>query len=63
MPRSATTGAVVGAGTVRSGAQAEESLLAGARFLVSPAVDPDMIKAAKAHDAISMPGRSRRPRW
>jgi len=28
------TGAVVGAGTVLSGAQAEDSLLAGARFLV-----------------------------
>ncbi len=50
------TGAVIGAGTVLSGAQAEESLLAGARFLVSPALVPDMMKVAKAHDAMSMPG-------
>ena len=50
------TGAVIGAGTVLSGAQAEESLLAGARFLVSPALIPDMIKAGRAHDAMTMPG-------
>ena len=50
------TGAVVGAGTVLSGAQAEEALLAGARFLVSPALIPDMIKAARARDAMTMPG-------
>src|SRR5256885_16632472 len=31
-PAFRATGAVIGAGTVRSGAQAEESLLAGARF-------------------------------
>ena len=50
------TGAVIGAGTVLSGAQAEESLLAGARFLVSPALIPDMITAGRAHDAMTMPG-------
>ena len=50
------TGAVVGAGTVLSGAQAEEALLAGARFLVSPALIPDMITAARARDAMTMPG-------
>jgi 2-dehydro-3-deoxyphosphogluconate aldolase/(4S)-4-hydroxy-2-oxoglutarate aldolase len=50
------TGAVVGAGTVLSGAQAEDALLAGARFLVSPALVPDMITAARARDALSMPG-------
>src|ERR1700682_5049468 len=50
------TGAVVGAGTVLSGAQAEASLLAGARFLVSPALIPDMIKAGRARDALTMPG-------
>ncbi|MEA2660843.1 MAG: 2-dehydro-3-deoxyphosphogluconate aldolase / (4S)-4-hydroxy-2-oxoglutarate aldolase [Chloroflexota bacterium] len=49
-------GAVIGAGTVLSGAQAEDSLLAGARFLVSPALIPDMIKAARARDALSIPG-------
>ena len=49
-------GAVIGAGTVLSGAQAEESLLAGARFLVSPALIPEMLAAARARDAMSMPG-------
>jgi 2-dehydro-3-deoxyphosphogluconate aldolase/(4S)-4-hydroxy-2-oxoglutarate aldolase len=49
-------GAVIGAGTVLSGAQAEDALLAGARFLVSPALIPDMIKAGRARDAMTMPG-------
>lgn len=49
-------GAVVGAGTVLSGAQAEAALLAGARFVVSPALIPDMITAARARDALTMPG-------
>ncbi len=48
--------AVVGAGTVLSGRQAEDSLLAGARFLVSPCLVPEMIEAARSHDAMSMPG-------
>jgi 2-dehydro-3-deoxyphosphogluconate aldolase/(4S)-4-hydroxy-2-oxoglutarate aldolase len=50
------SGAVVGAGTVLSGAQAEDALLAGARFLVSPALIPDMIRAGRARDALTMPG-------
>src|SRR5256714_13393859 len=50
------TGAVVGAGTVLSGAQAEDALLAGARFLVSPALIPEMLEAARARDAMTMPG-------
>jgi 2-dehydro-3-deoxyphosphogluconate aldolase/(4S)-4-hydroxy-2-oxoglutarate aldolase len=49
-------GAVVGAGTVLSGTQAEDALLAGARFLVSPALIPDMIAAGRARDALTMPG-------
>src|ERR671934_2069233 len=49
-------GAVIGAGTVLSGAQAEDSLVAGARFLVSPALIPEMIEAARARDAMTMPG-------
>lgn len=52
----AKAGAVIGAGTVLSGAQAEDALLAGARFLVSPALIPDMLAAAKARDAMTMPG-------
>lgn len=49
-------GAVIGAGTVLSGAQAEDALLAGARFLVSPALVPEMIAAGRARDALTMPG-------
>ena len=51
-----STGAVIGAGTVLSGAQAEDALIAGARFLVSPALIPEMLEAARARDAMSMPG-------
>jgi 2-dehydro-3-deoxyphosphogluconate aldolase/(4S)-4-hydroxy-2-oxoglutarate aldolase len=49
-------GAIVGAGTVLSGAQAEDALLAGARFLVSPALVPEMIAVGRARDALTMPG-------
>jgi 2-dehydro-3-deoxyphosphogluconate aldolase/(4S)-4-hydroxy-2-oxoglutarate aldolase len=49
-------GAVIGAGTVLSGVQAEDALLAGARFLVSPALIPEMLEAARARDAMTMPG-------
>jgi 2-dehydro-3-deoxyphosphogluconate aldolase/(4S)-4-hydroxy-2-oxoglutarate aldolase len=43
-------------GTVLSGAQAEDSLIAGARFLVSPALIPEMIEAGRSRDAMTMPG-------
>src|SRR6266851_7807292 len=43
----AAQGAVVGAGTVLSGAQAADALIAGARFLVSPALIPEMLEAAR----------------
>jgi len=52
----AAQGAVVGAGTVLSGAQAEDALIAGARFLVSPALVPEMIAAGRSRDAMTMPG-------
>lgn len=52
----ASRGAVVGAGTVLSGSQAEDALSAGARFLVGPTLVPDMIVAAHARDALAMPG-------
>jgi len=52
----AARGAIVGAGTVLSGAQAEQALSAGARFLVSAVLVPEMIEAARARDAMSMPG-------
>src|SRR5438445_1399822 len=52
----AARGSIVGAGTVLSGAQAEQALSAGARFLVSAVLVPEMIAAARARDAMSMPG-------
>lgn len=52
----AQLGAIVGAGTVLTGAQAEDSLIAGARFLVSPALIPEMIEVGRSRDAMTMPG-------
>ena len=49
-------GAVIGAGTVLNGRQAEDALLAGSRFLVSAILVPEMVAAARARDAMSMPG-------
>ena len=52
----ARRGAIVGAGTVLSGAQAEDAVLAGARFLVSPALIPGMLEVGRARDVMTMPG-------
>jgi 2-dehydro-3-deoxyphosphogluconate aldolase/(4S)-4-hydroxy-2-oxoglutarate aldolase len=48
--------AAIGAGTVLSRAQAEAATQAGARFLVSPCVLPELVDVARAHDGISMLG-------
>ncbi len=53
---SARPGLVVGAGTVMGMAQAEEALHAGARFLVAPVVDDEVIAVATRHDVASIPG-------
>jgi 2-dehydro-3-deoxyphosphogluconate aldolase/(4S)-4-hydroxy-2-oxoglutarate aldolase len=47
---------VVGAGTVLDAGDAHRCLEAGAQFLVSPGVDPDVIAAARAGGALAMPG-------
>ena len=52
----ADRGATIGAGTVLNGRQAEDSVLAGARFLVSPILVPQMIEVARSRDVMSMPG-------
>lgn len=52
----AERGATIGAGTVLSGRQAEDAMIAGARFLVSPILVPDMIAVARARDGMAMPG-------
>lgn len=51
-------GAVVGAGTVLDPAQGEAAVAAGARFLVSPGVTPDLMRAAASGGlgAVLLPG-------
>jgi 2-dehydro-3-deoxyphosphogluconate aldolase/(4S)-4-hydroxy-2-oxoglutarate aldolase len=48
--------AVVGAGTVTSGAQAEAARAAGARFLVSPGTTPLLLDALEAYGLPFLPG-------
>ncbi len=50
------SGLIVGAGTVLSTTQAREAVSAGARFLVSPVVDRDVISEAANLDVPSIPG-------
>jgi 2-dehydro-3-deoxyphosphogluconate aldolase/(4S)-4-hydroxy-2-oxoglutarate aldolase len=54
--RIADRGATIGAGTVLNGRQAEDAVIAGARFLVSPILVAGMIEVARSRDVMSMPG-------
>lgn len=47
---------LVGAGTVLTPEQARSAVAAGARFLVSPVCDPEVITEAKRLSAVSIPG-------
>ncbi len=47
---------LVGAGTVLTAAEAEAAIDAGARFILSPSLDPDTIRATRQRGAISIPG-------
>lgn len=47
---------IVGAGTVLSVADAKEARAAGARFLVSPMTDPQILAFCRQHDLLSVPG-------
>lgn len=49
-------GAIVGAGTVTTVAQAEEALDAGARFVVSPGLVDDVVEACRARGVLALPG-------
>jgi Entner-Doudoroff aldolase len=49
-------GLLVGAGTVLSVDQAKEAMAAGARFLVSPVTDPQVITFCRQHELVSIPG-------
>ena len=48
--------ALVGAGTVTTAADAAAALDAGARFLLSPVLRPEVVAAAHARDAAAVPG-------
>ncbi len=47
---------IVGAGTVLTPSRARDAVSAGAKFLVSPVVDPDVIAEAARLDVPSIPG-------
>ncbi len=47
---------LVGAGTVLSPAEAELAIDAGARFILSPSLDPETIQVTKELGAVSVPG-------
>jgi Entner-Doudoroff aldolase len=47
---------LVGAGTVRTLAQADEALAAGAQFLVAPGFDAAVVARAQARDILHLPG-------
>src|SRR5687768_11566947 len=47
---------LIGAGTVLDAATAKEVIVAGARFIISPIVDIETIKATRDAGAVSIPG-------
>jgi 2-dehydro-3-deoxyphosphogluconate aldolase / (4S)-4-hydroxy-2-oxoglutarate aldolase len=49
-------GVRLGAGTVRSEADARAAVAAGGRFLVSPHLVPEVLAWARAHDVLYIPG-------
>lgn len=53
---STLAGCVVGAGTVLDRRAAQEVIKAGARFVVSPTLDQDVLGACRDHDVVCMPG-------
>ena len=46
----------VGAGTVLSPVQVDEAVAAGARFIVSPGLDPDVVRRCRDHEVPVIPG-------
>lgn len=53
---SSAQGVTVGAGTVLSAAQLEVALTAGAKFAVSPGLEPSLLEAAKGSSVPFIPG-------
>jgi 2-dehydro-3-deoxyphosphogluconate aldolase/(4S)-4-hydroxy-2-oxoglutarate aldolase len=54
--RSRFPAVLVGAGTVTNGPDAERAVGAGAEFLLSPALSPGMVEAARRHGILAVPG-------
>jgi 2-dehydro-3-deoxyphosphogluconate aldolase / (4S)-4-hydroxy-2-oxoglutarate aldolase len=52
----AGTDAIVGAGTVLDAASAQSVIDAGAEFVVSPHVDPEIVRVCNRHGVLSAPG-------
>ena len=51
---------LVGAGTVLTTEQADRAVKAGAKFIVSPGLNPEVVKWCQAHDGEILPGRTGR---
>jgi len=49
-------GVLMGAGTVLDGPTARQAILAGAQFLVTPTVEPDVIEMAHRYGVVVIPG-------
>ena len=47
---------LVGAGTVLTTEQADRAVKAGAKFIVSPGLNPEVVKWCKAHEVPVIPG-------
>src|SRR5215469_3047435 len=47
---------LLGAGTVTTASEAEHTIEAGAEFVVSPSLHPEVIALTKAHNKLSIPG-------
>ena len=47
---------LLGAGTVTTAKEAEDTINAGAEFIVSPSLHPEVILSTKAHNKLSVPG-------
>jgi 2-dehydro-3-deoxyphosphogluconate aldolase/(4S)-4-hydroxy-2-oxoglutarate aldolase len=54
--RYGATGLLLGSGTVTTVKEAEETIEAGAEFVVSPSLHPEVIAATKAAHKLSIPG-------
>jgi len=50
------TGALMGAGTVLDATTARQAILAGAKFLVTPTVELDVIETARRYGVVVIPG-------